>query len=413
MMPSEPSTPRAAKPAAPRFDPLRWLPDELAALDRAGLRRQTHSRGGHQSARLNVGGHELINFGSNDYLALAADPRLREAAALALRHEGCGAGASPLVTGHATAHESLESRLAEFEGTEAALIFPTGFAANSGTIAALVGPEDAIYSDRKNHASLIDGCRLSRATVHQYAHCDWRDLAKLLEAGQVYRRRLIVTDSLFSMDGDMAPLVELAGLAEQFDCMLLADEAHATGIFGAGGRGVAELLGVEHRVHVRVGTLSKALGASGGFVVGSRLLIDWLLNRARSYVFSTALPSSMAVAASAALEIVQSEPQRRQVLLMRAAELRARLRSEGWRLGDAVGQIIPLVIGDPRQTMAMSQSLRQRGFLVPGIRPPSVPAGESLLRLSLSYGHTPEMIAGLLAGLREVRSTTGAKRGGH
>ncbi len=382
---------------------MRWLPAELAALDQAGLRRQIHSRVGHQSVRLNIAGRELINFGSNDYLALAADPRLRDAAAAALEFSGCGAGASPLVTGHATAHEGLERRLAEFEGTEAALIFPTGFAANAGTIAALVGPEDAIYSDRKNHASLIDGCRLSRAAVHLYAHRDWRELARLLETGRHYRRRLIVTDSLFSMDGDLAPLVELADLAEQFDCMLLADEAHATGVSGASGRGVAELLGVDHRVHVRIGTLSKALGSSGGFVVGSRLLIDWLINRARSYIFSTALPPAMAAAAAAALEIVRTEPQRRQALLMRAAEFRARLRSEGWRLGDAVGQIIPLVIGDPQQTMTLSQGLRERGFLVPGIRPPSVPAGESLLRLSLSYGHTSEAIAGLLTALRELK----------
>ncbi len=293
--------------------------------------------------------------------------------------------------------------LAEFEGTEAALVFPSGFAANAGTIAALVDKHDAIYSDRKNHASLIDGCRLSGAEIHIYAHRDCRRLEFLLQAGDRYRRRLIVTDSLFSMDGDLAPLDQLARLAERYDCMLLVDEAHATGVLGARGRGGCELLGVEHDVDVRIGTLSKALGSSGGFVVGSRMLIDWLLNRARPYVFSTALPPALAAAAAAALEIVTREPERRGQLLARAAELRARLRARGWRVGDSIGPILPLVIGDAQRTMQLSARLREQGFLVPGIRPPSVPKGESLLRMSLSYGHSREMIEQLLVALDKAR----------
>lgn len=393
----------ASKPSA-RLSPLRWLPEALAALDAAGVRRQLHSHPGPQAARIQLAGRQLVNLGSNDYLGLAGDSRLLAAATAALAASGCGAGASPLVTGHCREHELLERRLAEFEGTEAAVVFPTGFAANVGTIAALVGSEDAVYSDRKNHASLIDGCRLSRATVHLYEHCDAHDLARHLADGHRYRRRLIVTDSIFSMDGDIAPLVDLADLAEGFDAMLLVDEAHATGVLGASGRGATELLGVDHRVHVRVGTLSKALGSAGGFVAGSRLLIDWLVNRARPYIFSTALAPSLAATAVAALEIVEREPQRRQVLLARAAELRARLRADGWQLGNAVGQIIPLVVGEPEQTMQMSGRLRELGYWVPGIRPPSVPPGESLLRISLSFGHEPELIRGLLEALRSVRS---------
>ena len=236
----------------------------------------------------------------------------------ALAREGWGSGASPLVTGHAALHRKLEERLAEFEGTEAALLFSSGFAANMGTIAALAGPGDVVFCDRKNHASLWDGCRLSRADVRVYPHGDCggsggRCLAPDRRHGQ-YRRRLIVTDSLFSMDGDLAPLGGIGRLAEAFDAMLLVDEAHATGVFGPRGRGVAEHLGVEDRVPVRIGTLSKALGSVGGFVAGSRPLVEWLVNRARPYVFSTAAPAAAAAAAIAALDIVRDEPQRREGL---------------------------------------------------------------------------------------------------
>ncbi len=272
---------------------------------------------------VSVAGQEFINFGSNDYLGLAADARLAAAAADAARTVGCGAGASPLVTGHVEAHRRLEQRLAEFEAAEAALLFSSGYAANLGTISALVGREDAIFADEKNHASMIDGCRLSRATVHVYPHGDASALAKLLDADEGARRRLIVTESVFSMDGDLAPLLEIAALAAEHDCMLLVDEAHATGVFGAHGRGVAELLGVEDRVDVRVGTLSKALGCSGGFVCGSRRLIDWLVNAARPYVFSTALAPPVAAAGMAALDVVRDEPQRRVELLRRADALRS------------------------------------------------------------------------------------------
>ena len=378
---------------------LSWISDELAALDRAGLRRRLSARQGGQGAKIVLDGQELVNFGSNDYLALAADPRLAAAALAAIQDEGLGSGASPLISGRSRTHQRLEERLAEFEGAEAALVFPSGFAANLAAVTALAGPGDVIFSDAKNHASLWDGCRLSRADVRAYPHADWRRLDALLAGASSYRRRLIVTDSLFSMDGDLAPLAELAEAARRHEAMLLVDEAHATGVFGAAGRGVAEHLGVEQAVTARVGTLSKALGCAGGFVSGSRPLIEWLINRARPYIYSTAAPAAISAAALAALEIVKAEPQRRHELLQRAAALREQLAARSWALGRSASQIIQIVVGQPQRAMELSQRLRQDGLLVPAIRPPTVPEGEACLRVSLTWGHTEQQTLALVEKL--------------
>jgi 8-amino-7-oxononanoate synthase len=382
---------------------LSWVEAELDQLERGGLRRGLRTRLGSQSARIDLDGRACVSFGSNDYLGLAGDRRLADAVAAALAMDGWGSGASPLLGGHAESHRRLEARLAEFEATEAALVFGSGFAANSGAIAALVGPGDAVFSDRKNHASLLDGCRLSRADVRVYPHGDVVELDRLLVNAGRYRRRLIATDSLFSMDGDFAPLVELAALAEKHGAMLLVDEAHATGVFGLHGRGVAELLGVEDRVDVRVGTLSKALGSIGGFVAGSRSLIDWLVNRARPYIYSTAMPAAAAAASLAALDIIREEPQRRTQLLTRADELRQRLVAHGWDVGRSTSQIIPILIGQPDRAVCLSEQLLDRGFYVPAVRPPTVPEGDSCLRLSLTWGHTEETIDSVIAALGELR----------
>ena len=390
-----------------RSDPLAWLDDELAALDKRDLRRRLRTYDGPQGAAFSIDGCPAINFGSNDYLGLAADRRLIVAAARAAEEQGFGGGASPLVVGHSRALERLERRLAEFEGVEAALVFASGFAANSGVIPALAGEGDAVYSDSLNHASIVDGCRLSRAAVHVYPHCDVDKLREMLGAGRDFRRRLIVTDSLFSMDGDLAPLADLADLAERHACMLLVDEAHATGVFGPHGRGIAEQLGVEAGVHVRVGTLSKALGAMGGFVAGRRSLIDWLANRARPYVFSTALAPPVAAAAACALDIVRDEPFRRRELLERSADLTSRLRAQGWQIGPTASQIIPLVVGEPARAVELSANLAARGYWAPAIRPPSVPAGSARLRISLSWAHEPEMIDGLIAALADHAPSRG------
>lgn len=406
-------------------DPLAWIDEALADLERRGLRRQQAVRQGAQNASITMDGRALMNFGSNDYLGLAADERLAAAARAAAEREGWGSGASPLVSGRGESHAELERRLAEFEGTEAALVFPSGFAANAGVIPALVDKGDVIFADAKNHASLIDGCRLSKAKRFVYPHCDCAALEELLRGtNSDFRRRLIVTDTLFSMDGDLAPVARLADLAERYDAVLLVDEAHATGVFGPNGRGVCEC--VESSAHplpkreatnvpapriphpasssiIRVGTLSKALGSGGGFVCGSQRLIDWLANRTRTYAFSTAQPPATSAAAIAALEIVKEEPQRREMLLARAADLRNRLREQGWNTGTSASQIIPLIVGDPARTMKLAASLRDAGFFVPGIRPPTVPEGESLLRISLCYHHTPEMADALVAVLGQFR----------
>ena len=382
-------------------NPLGWIGRELKTLDQKGLRRRLFARRGVQGTRIVMDGRELINFGSNDYLGLSSDPRVIEAAIDAIRRAGFGSGASPLVCGRGRAHRELERKLAEFEGTEAALVFPSGYAANAGSIGALAGPGDAVFTDRKNHASLLDGCRLSRADVRVYPHADMDRLAGLLGRAGEYRRRLIASDSLFSMDGDVAPLLELAELARRHDAMLMVDEAHATGVFGEQGRGLAEHLGVEEHVDVRVGTLSKALGSAGGFVAGSQSLIDWLVNRARPYVFSTAGPVAAAAAAAAALEIVRDEPHRRRELLRSAAELRQTLAERGWNVGASVSQIIPVIVGKADRATALSGSLRRHGFFVPAVRPPTVPEGEACLRISLGWEHTPEMVADLVAALGE------------
>jgi 8-amino-7-oxononanoate synthase len=385
-------------------NPLAWIDRELDDLDRGGLRRRLTARIGPQAARLELDVWQGVSFGSNDYLALAAEPRLATAVAEAAKQTGWGSGASPLLSGFAQEHDRLQRRLAVFEGTEAALLFSSGFAANAGCVAALVGPGDAVFCDRKNHASLFDGCRLSRADVRVYPHNDWQTLDGLLARAADCRRRLIVTDSLFSMDGDLAPLDRLVEVAEKYEAMLMVDEAHATGVFGNRGRGVAEYLGVEDRVHVRVGTLSKALGSIGGFVAGSRSLIDWLINRARPYVFSTAMPAAVCAAGVAALDIVRDEPERREQLLVRAERLRTELTQQGWDVGRSASQIIPIVVGTPENATDLSARLREQGFYVPAVRPPTVPEGQSCLRVSLTWGHDEKTIVGLVEALARVRT---------
>lgn len=375
-------------------DPLNWMNQELIELEESTLRRKLAVRLGPQMGhQIAWEGMQLVNFGSNDYLGLAADPRLLQAALNVMQASGWGAGASPLVTGRGQFHAELEQALAAFEGTEAALLFPTGYAANVGTIVALVQQGDAVYSDAKNHASIIDGCRLSGAAIHVYPHNDAEALEELIKTGgSGFRRRLIVSDSLFSMDGDIAPVGDLARIAAEHDTMLLVDEAHATGVFGDQGRGIGELLYAEEGIHIRVGTLSKALGSLGGFVAGKRKLIEYLVNRARPYIFSTAPVEALAGAALEALKIVQEEPDRREILLQRAEHLRERLWKDGWWLGSTQSQILPIVVGDPAEALRMSSGLRRLGFFVPAIRPPSVPEGESLLRISVTLQHDEAML---------------------
>lgn len=380
-------------------EPLGWIDAELSALAEAGLKRVRHPRFGLQTATIHTGGQSLVNFASNDYLGLASDDSVCQAARQAIENCGFGAGASPLVTGYTEEHHALEAELAVFYDAERALVFGSGYAANLGTIQALVGPGDAVYGDKLNHASLIDGCRLSGAYFRTYRHADPDHLAWQISRGQPARRRLIVTDSVFSMDGDTAPLPELVALAKQHDAMLLVDEAHATGVLGPKGRGLAEQLGCESGITVHVGTLSKALGASGGFVVGSERLVEWLIHKARSYVYSTATPAVIASAARVSLGIVQSQPDRRERLAQAADWLRTQLTERGWSTGPSSTQIVPILVGDAEAALALSSQLKARGYWVPAIRPPTVPLGTSRLRISLTSAHTREQLQGLLDAL--------------
>ena len=388
-------------------NPLDWIDDEAAAWSARGLRRALNPLGSVSGARIQAEGRPLVNFASNDYLGLAADPRLTRAASRAAEAFGWGAGASPLVSGWRGPHEELAEALARFEGTEAALLFPTGYAANLGAITALIGRGDAVYSDRLNHACLIDGMRISGASIRVYDHAGADHLASLLEADSGrFRRRLIATDGVFSMDGDLAPLAAIADLADRHGAILLVDEAHGTGVFGPDGRGAASECGVADRVDVRVGTLSKALGSLGGFVAGSRRLIDWLVNRARPLIFSTAAPPAVVAAAREALAIAEAEPWRRERARALGREVRSRLIELGFRVAPSAGPIVPVAMGEPERAVAVASRLRERGLLVPAIRPPSVPEGTSRLRICLSAAHRDDDVAALIQGLVEAESAS-------
>lgn len=392
---------------------LAWLPAELDAHIASGLRRGRRVVKPLPSGACEVDGRRLWNFASNDYLGLAADPRIADAAQRAMSEVGVGSRASALVTGRTKWHEELEQTLARFEGQEAAILFPTGYAANVGTIAALVEDSDVVFCDRLNHASLIDGCRLSGAKFRVFRHLIDEKPAILKDSGlstlepelaksSGYRRRLVVTDGVFSMDGDIAPLVELCDLAERFDADLLVDEAHGTGVFGQHGRGVCEELKVESRVAVRVGTLSKAIGALGGFVAGPQSLIDWLWNKARPQIFSTAIPPAICAAATASIGIIEREPKLRARLFSHCEFVRNGLFQRGIKvLANSVGPIIPIVFGDPASAMAAQLKLEQRGCLVAAIRPPTVPQGTSRLRITISAAHDEAALMCLVDALAE------------
>jgi len=384
--------------------PFDWITRELQALDSAGLRRQTRVCEPLPFGRCRVEGIELVNFATNDYLGLASHPRVIAAALDATARYGAGARASALVSGRTPLHAELEHDLAQFEGVEATVLFPTGFAANVGAIGSLVEADDVVFSDRLNHASLIDGCRLSRARLRVYSHHDLAPLSNELAKADTARRRLIVTDSIFSMDGDSAPLLELMELATRTHSMFLVDEAHATGIYGSHGRGWGEETGLADAQYVRVGTLSKAMGSQGGFVAGTKLLCDWIRNTARPQMFSTSLTPGACGAALESLRIIASEPARRDRVRSLARQLRTELQSAGWNAtGEPDCPIVPLIVGEPQTAVDLSKLLLQHGFLVPAIRPPTVPRGTSRLRISLTADHTPEDVSRCVAVLRQTR----------
>jgi 8-amino-7-oxononanoate synthase len=372
----------------------------LDDLRERGLHRRLRSVSGPQGARVLLDGKPVLLLCSNNYLGLADHPRVRDAAADAAMRWGVGAGASRLVSGNMTCHRRLEEQLALFKGYETALLFGSGYLANSGVIAALAREGDVVFSDALNHASIVDGCRLARADTFVYDHCDLDHLEwGLEEAGG--RGALIVTDSVFSMDGDIAPLPEIVELAERHDARVMVDEAHATGCLGPGGRGAVADAGLEDEIDVLVGTLGKALGSYGAYVCCDRDMADFLVNRARTLIFSTALPPPAVAGAMAALELLVEQPERVRKLQRNARVLREALVDERVRAAESETQIVPLVVGEASEAMDACERALERGVFAQAIRPPTVPEGTSRLRLAVMASHTEAELrraAGVLAG---------------
>ena len=389
-----------------------WIdefPARIAELERAHLRRNRRIVVPEGGARLQVDGQSVLAFCSNDYLGLAGHPDLIEAACAGARQWGVGSGASPLVSGHSAANEALEHELAAFVQLPRALYFYAGYATNIGIVPALIGEGDALFSDALNHACLIDGARLSRAHIHRYAHGDLAALEAAL-AQSPARRKLVMSDAVFSMDGDIANIPALLALCERFDALLLLDDAHGFGVLGPQGRGSLAQVGLTgagaSRRVIYMATLGKAAGVAGAFVAGDEALIEWLLQKTRSYIFATAAPPLLASALRASLRLIETGQWRRDHLKRLIARLReglgALLRGTPWQLGDSTTAIQALVIGPNEEALAVMEGLRQRGLWVPAIRPPTVPQGTARLRIALSAAHTEADIDRLLQALAEL-----------
>ena len=384
--------------------PFSTLLDDLTLLEVKGLCRHRRILDSPQSAHVTVDGKQYLAFCSNDYLGLANHPALIAAAQAGATQYGVGAGASHLVLGHARAHEQLETALAAFVGLPRALLFSTGYMANLGVVTALVGREDAVFADRLNHASLNDACLLARAQFKRYAHNNFGQLERLLAATKA-RRKMIVVDAVFSMDGDIAPVPALLALAERYDAWLLLDDAHGFGVLGAGGRGVLEHFGVQHPRIIYMATLGKAAGVFGAFVAGDDTLIEMLMQRARTYTYTTAMPPLLACAVSKSLELIASGASLRKQLTENIIQLKQIVTCdlpEGWRLLPSITAIQPLVIGDNRAATDVADALAARGVLVPAIRPPTVPQGTARLRISLSAAHTRDDVCLLIEALADA-----------
>jgi glycine C-acetyltransferase len=363
--------------------------ERLAELRELGLHRRLRLIEGPQGPQVTLDGREVTLLCSNNYLGLADRQEVREAAAEAARAWGAGAGASRLISGNMEPHRQLEERLAAFKGYEATLLFGSGYLANTGTIAALAGKGEVVFSDELNHASIVDGCRLSRAESFVYRHCDLEHLAWALYH-QRGRPALIVTDGVFSMDGDVAPLVELLELARRHGARLMVDEAHATGAIGPGGRGSVSAAGLSGEVDVVVGTLGKALGSYGAYVCASTEVVEYLVNCARPFIFSTAPPPPSLGAALEALRLLEDEPSLVERLQRNAAVLRGALRAEGLDVARSATQVVPLMIGEAEPTMELCERALARGVFAQGIRPPTVPAGSCRLRFTVMASHRPD-----------------------
>lgn len=378
--------------------------EELAALDRQDLKRRLRDVSGAQGRKIVLDGKEVLNFCSNNYLGLADDPRLRQSAIECIQKEGIGSGASRLVCGNMAAHRELEEGIARFKGAESCLTFSAGYMANVGIISSIFGRGDMIFCDRLNHASIIDGVILSQAKFKRYPHNDMEALEEMLRSATGFRRRGIITDSVFSMDGDIAPLGKIVDIARKYDCLVMIDEAHALGVMGKNGRGLAEHFGVEDKIDIQMGTLSKAAGSFGAYCCGSKELIDLLVNKARSFIYTTAMPPAVAAAARKAVEIIRDEPALRQRLWANTDYFQKAVVAMGFNTfsssrrpdvpvrGEPNGQtpIVPIVVGESGVAVEFSKRLLGQGIFVSAIRPPTVPRNTARLRLTVTAAHTRE-----------------------
>lgn len=382
---------------------LAGLQAELEHRAAQGLLRRRRLLESSQSAHVQVDGREVLSFCSNDYLGLANHPRLIAALQQGASSAGVGSGASHLITGHHHYHQQLEQALAAFVGLPAALLFSTGYMANLGVITALMGRNDAIFADKLNHASLNDAAVLSRAKLYRYAHNDLTALEKLLQASDA-PRKLVVADAVFSMDGDLALVPQLLALCEQYNAWLLLDDAHGFGVLGAQGRGVLHHFKVASSRIIYMATLGKAAGVAGAFVAGDAVLIDYLLQQARTYIYTTASPPAMAACLLEALKIIEQEDARRAHLQALIATLKSGLKGQRWQLLDSSTAIQPLIVGDNHCATQLSEYLLQQGILVPAIRPPTVPKGSARLRITLSAAHSMDDVQRLIAALNSAES---------
>ena len=390
-----------------RTDPLSYLTAELDLLREQGLYRRLRVLDGEQKAHTSVDHRSVVNLSSNNYLGLTTHPRLRERALAALNELGVGTGSVRTIAGTMEIHMELERRLAAFKNTEAAVVFQSGFTANAGTVSSILGRDDVIVSDELNHASIIDGARLSRATIKVFRHRDVDEARAILRQLPGEQRKLLITDGVFSMDGDLGALPELCDLADEFGCVMMVDDAHASGVFGRNGRGTVDHFGLHGRVDVQVGTLSKAIGALGGYVAGTRALIDFLYHRARPFLFSTSHPPSVAATCIAALDVLESEPQLIDRLWENTRFFKAGLQSLGFDTGISESPITPVIVGEAPLAMTLSDRLFAEGVFAQGIGFPTVAKGKARVRTIVTATHTREELQFALDAFRRVGSELG------
>jgi len=379
-----------------------FIDQTLLELTQRGLKRKIRTIEGRQNREITIDGRKVLNFCSNNYLGLADDPRLGAAATASIVAEGFGAGASRLVCGNFSSHQKLEDCIAKFKGTERALLFNTGYIANMGIISSLYGRGDMIFSDKLNHASIIDGILLSGAEYKRYAHADMESLAAMLKAAPESVKKLIITDSVFSMDGDIAPLPAIVALAKKYSAAVMVDEAHGLGVLGRNGKGAVEHFGLEGQVDIQMGTFSKAAGSFGAYCCGSARLIDFLINKARSFIYTTGLPPNVAAASLKGLEIIVKEPQRREKMWENTKFITNGLKEMGFDTLNTQTPIIPIVVKDSSLSVDFSEKLLAAGIFVSAIRPPTVPANTARLRVTVMATHTTEDLNRLLSIVKTI-----------